>query len=79
MTEATEKRENFIKLAEGRTQLALDAIKKLGNLSNKQAYTWEQSEIAQIAKTLRDAISTMERKFDPRSEKKETFKLRVSE
>ncbi|MGG7519703.1 hypothetical protein ACQ3G6_17645 [Allorhizobium undicola] len=79
MTEATEKRDNFIKLAEGRTQLALDAIKKLGNLSNKQAYTWEQGEINQIAKTLRDAISAMERKFDPKSEKKETFKLRIGQ
>ncbi len=78
MTETTQKRENFIKLAEGRTQLARDAIKKLSNLSNKQAYTWDQGDINQIAKTLRDAISAMERKFDPKAEKKETFKLRIS-
>lgn len=76
MAYTTEKRDSFIKLAEGRTQLALDAIKKLSNLSNKQAYVWEQNDINKISKTLRDAISAMERKFDPKSETKETFKLR---
>lgn len=78
MTEASKKHENFIKLAEGRTQLALDAIQKLSKLSNKSAYAWESSDISKITKTLREAINTMERKFDPKAEKRETFKLRDS-
>lgn len=76
MSEGSQKHENFVKLAEGRTQLALDAIQKLGKLSNKSSYAWEPSDISKITKTLREAINAMERKFDPRSEKKETFKLR---
>lgn len=76
MVEGSRKHENFVKLAEGRTQLALDAIQKLGKLSNKSAYAWEASDIIKITKTLREAINAMERKFDPKSEKKETFKLR---
>lgn len=75
MSEGSQKREKFVKLAEGRTQVALEAIQKLGNLSNKSAYTWDKNDIAKIAKTLREAISAMERKFDPKSERIDTFKL----
>lgn len=70
-----EKRANFVKLAQGRTQLALDAIHKIGNLSNGRAYEWTDADIAKISKALKDAMSAMERKFNPTAEKKDTFKL----
>ena len=63
MTEATEKREKFVRLAEGRTQSALDAIRKLGNLSNRRAYEYSDSDVKKIVKALRDATSDIERKF----------------
>lgn len=58
-----EKREKFIKLAEGRTQLALDAIRKIGNLSNSRAYDYTDADVKAIMKALREATAEVERKF----------------
>ena len=76
MAESNEKRENFVRLAEGRTQAALEAIRKLGNLSNRRAYEYEEADLKKIIRALRDAISEIERKFGSSSgDDAETFKL----
>lgn len=69
------KRENFVRLAEGRTQIALDAIRKLGNLSNKRAYDYTDADIRKIAKALKEAVSDLEKRFGSSTESTETFKL----
>ncbi|KAA3445937.1 hypothetical protein C7I87_31125 [Mesorhizobium sp. SARCC-RB16n] len=72
----SEKREKFVKLAEGRTQAALEAIRKIGNLSNRRAYEFDESDVKKIAKALRDATSDLERKFGSTSAaEKDVFKL----
>ena len=63
MVELSEKREKFVRLAEGRTQSALDAIRKIGNLSNRRAYDYDDADIKKIIKTLREATNEVERKF----------------
>lgn len=63
MAQDSEKREKFVRLAEGRTQSALDAIRKLGNLSNRRAYEYSDADVKKIVKALRDATSDIERKF----------------
>lgn len=63
MSNVSDKRGKFIRLAEGRTQAALDAIRKLGNLSNRRAYEYSDSDVRKILKALRDATSDIERKF----------------
>ncbi|WP_253196352.1 hypothetical protein [Roseovarius sp. PS-C2] len=63
MLKDIDKREKFVRLAEGRTQSALDAIRKLGNLSNRRAYEYSDSDVKKIVKALRDATSDIERKF----------------
>jgi hypothetical protein len=74
--EDSEKRTKFVKLAEGRVQGALSAIRKIGNLSNRRSYTYDDSDIKKIMKALRDAVSETERKFDPGSAPgQKTFKL----
>ena len=71
-----EKREKFVRLAEGRTQAALDAIRKLGNLANTRAYEYDAEDIKKIIKALRDATSEVERKFGSSSGVRENkFKL----
>ncbi len=70
-----EKRANFVKLAEGRTQAALAAIQKIGNLANERAYGKNPADIKKIAAALKEAIAEMERRFDPKIEKKDLFKL----
>jgi hypothetical protein len=70
-----ERRANFVRLAEGRTQVALEAVRKLGNLSNKRAYEYTDADIRKITKALKDAISDLERKFGSTVEAPEVFKL----
>lgn len=71
----SEKREKFVKLAEGRTQTALQAIRKLGNLSNRRAYDYTEADIKKIANVLKDAITEVERKFGSSGESSDVFKL----
>jgi hypothetical protein len=73
---SSEKRENFVRLAEGRTQAALEAIRKLGNLSNRRAYEFTDTDIRKISKALKDAISDIERRFGATTDAVDsTFKL----
>jgi hypothetical protein len=72
----TEKREKFRALAEARTNKALEAILKLGNLSNRGIYAWEDAEVRKICKALRDAVATVESRFEaPKGRGAGSFKL----
>ena len=62
-TQGDDKRDKFVRLAEGRTQGALDAIRKLGNLSNRGIYEYSDADVKKIVKALRDATGEVERKF----------------
>ena len=76
LSEVGERRAKFVRLAEARTQAALNAIRKIGNLSNRRSYEWDASDIKKITKTLQEAIADMERKYDPKGSDKNTeFRL----
>src|SRR4051812_37219350 len=71
-----EKRAKFVRLAEGRVQGALTAIRKIGNLANRRSYDFSDADVKKMMKALRDALSETERKFDPAgSPGAKTFKL----
>lgn len=57
------KRAKFKELAEKRTNKALEAVRLIGNLSNRQTYAYEEAEVRKIAKALRDAVSEVEARF----------------
>jgi hypothetical protein len=57
------KRQKFRELAEKRTNKALDAIRVIGNLSNRQLYDYDDLEIRKIIKALKDAVVDIENKF----------------
>jgi hypothetical protein len=67
MAQSSEKRQKFVKLAEGRVQAALIAIRKIGNLSNRRSYEFDDTDIKKMMKALREALNDTERKFDPTS------------
>lgn len=69
------KRENFVRLAEGRTKVALDVIRKLGNLSNRHAYEFSDGDVKKITKALRDAVSDLEKRFGTHVDPVDSFKL----
>jgi len=70
------KRHKFRSLAEARTNKAIEAIMRIGNLSNRQIYEFEESEIRKIVRALKDAVSTVEARFEsPRGKSGGGFKL----
>ena len=75
MARDASRRDKFVKLAEGRTQAALSAIRKIGNLSNKRAYEYDDADVKKIVRALREAISDVERKFSPSGDQTDKFKL----
>jgi len=75
MENESEKRRKFVRLAEGRTQNALDAIRKIGNLSNAASYEYSSADITKIVKALKEAVADVERRFDPKGDVKDAFKL----
>ena len=71
-----DKREKFRELAESRTNKALEAIARIGNLSNRQIYEFEDAEVRKIIRALKEAISKIEGRFQsPRGKSGGGFKL----
>ncbi len=70
------KRQKFRTLAESRTNKAIEAILRIGNLSNRQIYEFDESEVRKIVRALRDAVSAVEARFEsPRGKSGGRFKL----
>lgn len=70
------KQQKFRELAENRTNRALDAIRRIGNLSNTQLYEWEEADLKKILKALKDAINEVEERFAaPKGKKPGKFSL----
>ena len=57
------KQAKFRELAEKRTNKALEAVRLVGNLSNRQTYAYEDAEVRKIVKALRDAVADIEARF----------------
>ena len=62
-TGTSAKHDKFRELAESRTNKALDAIGRIGNLSNRSLYEWEDAEVRKVVKALKDAVSEVEARF----------------
>ena len=67
------RREKFIRLAESRMNNTLKNIELLSNLSNKSSYDYSQSDIDKMIKTLKQAVSNLEKSFTPSKNKKFKF------
>ena len=72
----SEKHEKFRRLAESRTNKALEAIGRIANLSNRSLYEWEEDEVKSIIKALKAEVIEVEGRFaSPRSKPGQKFKL----
>ncbi|MEE3501003.1 hypothetical protein [Acidiphilium acidophilum] len=65
---ARDKTEAFKRLAENRTNEALDAIRKIGNLSNRNNYSFSPQQIEKIFAALRSALDAAEHRFSETEE-----------
>ena len=71
-----DKHQKFRELAESRTNKAIEAILRIGNLSNRQIYQFEDHEVRKIIRALKDAITMVEGRFQsPRGKGGGGFKL----
>jgi hypothetical protein len=68
------KRDKFVRLAEKRMENVLKGISLLGNLANCSNYDYTEADAAKIIKTLKTAISDLERTYNS-SQKNTKFKL----
>lgn len=73
---SSSKREKFRDLAEARTNKAIEAILRIGNLSNRQVYDFEDAEVRKVIRALKDAVASVEARFkSPRGKTGGGFKL----
>jgi hypothetical protein len=72
----SEKRDNFRRIAEGRMNSAIDAVLRIGKLSNRQLYDWDESDVKKMMKALRDTVSEIEARFEsPKAKAAARFKF----
>jgi hypothetical protein len=73
----SEAREKFVRLAETRTQKAIDAIQLVGNLSNPTNYSYTEKDVERIFKALNDALKDARSRFKATAsrDKSNLFKL----
>lgn len=76
-TKATDpKRLKFRELAESRTNKAIESITRIGNLSNRQVYEYDDAEVRKIVRALKEAIAGVEARFEaPKAKSAPGFKL----
>jgi len=60
----TKSRENFVRLAEGRTNKILKDLDLLSNLSNTTNYTYAEADVRKIFDVLGKKLKDTERRFD---------------
>jgi hypothetical protein len=72
----SEKRDNFIRLAEGRVTRAIDSIRVIGNLSNRSNYEYTEEDSKRIIDALQSEITALKVQFKPKATSKKGFKLK---
>ena len=65
--------ERFKRVAEARTNAVLHKLRVLGNLSNKQMYSYTEKDMKKIFAVINKQIKEVKAKFN--SEKQKKFKL----
>lgn len=73
---SSDKRAKFVRLAESRVVKTIKDIRLIGNLSNKNNYSYTEKDIAKIISALEHEIKSLKSKFSADEEKdKPTFRL----
>ena len=60
--------EKFIRLAENRTNNAINCLRLLGNCANKSNYDYTDEQVEQIFKAIDKAVADMKSKFKTKSD-----------
>lgn len=70
------KRKKFLELAESRTNRAIESISRIGNLSNRSSYEFDEADVRKIVRALRESVSGVEARFAaPKGKRSGVFKF----
>ena len=69
------KRERFVRIAEARTNKAIDMIRLIGNCSNKSNYDYTEKDVNKIFDTLKRELNIAREEFNSANKKNNEFKL----
>lgn len=68
--------DNFVRLAEARTNKIIDMIGLLGNLSNKSNYIYTEEQVESIFNSIQQALDESKQRFSNEPiQKKKKFRL----
>ena len=71
----TDKKANFIRLAESRTNKVIDGIRLLGNLSNTSYYEYTPDQIEAIFNAIEEELALQKERFNRAEVKVKKFRL----
>jgi hypothetical protein len=74
-TSKVDKKGNFKRIAEARTNKLLDALSLLGNLSNKSYYEYSQEQVDAIFNAIQEELDNQRKRFSEEEHKKKKFRL----
>ena len=63
VVDSSEKREKFVELANARVTRAIKDLQLIGNLANRRAYEYTESDVKQIIKALESEIGSLKDRF----------------
>lgn len=76
MPSKNKKAENFVRLAEARTNKIIDMVLLLGNLSNKTNYSYTNEQVEAIFDSIQQALDKTKQKFlEEPTQKRKKFRL----
>lgn len=76
MPNNNKKAENFVRLAEARTNKIIDMVLLLGNLSNKTNYSYTNEQVEAIFDSIQQALDETKQKFlEKPTQKRKKFRL----
>lgn len=76
MLSNNKKAENFVRLAEARTNKIIDMVLLLGNLSNKTNYSYTDEQVKAIFDSIQQALDETKQKFlEESAQKRKKFRL----
>lgn len=72
---AVDKKANFIRIAEARTNKIIESITLLGNLSNTSYYEYTPDQIKAMFSAIQEELDNQKKQFADRGSKKKKFRL----
>lgn len=72
---AVDKKSNFIRIAEARTNKIIESIRLLGNLSNTSYYEYTPEQIEAMFSAIQEEIDNQKKRFYEKEPKRKKFRL----